>query len=80
MTITGILIVAMPLMAAIIALKSAALVIVTVGGLMVVLIGLGLFSSALNGIYTTAVYRYATEGQVGEFFDADLAQNAFRQK
>jgi hypothetical protein len=39
-----------------------------------------LFSSALNGIYTAAVYGYATEGQAGEFFDTDLVQNAFRQK
>jgi len=78
--IIGILIIAMPLIAAIIALKSIALVIVAVGGLVVVLIGLGLFSSALNGIYTAAVYRYATEGQAGDFFETDLIQNAFRQK
>ena len=65
---------------AVVALKSIALVIVAIGGLVLVLIGLGLFSSALNGIYTAAVYRYATEGQASDFFDTELVQNAFRQK
>jgi len=32
----------------------------------------------LDGL--AAVYRYATEGLAGEFFDADLVQNAFLQK
>jgi hypothetical protein len=39
---------------------------------------LGLISSTLNGIYTAAVYQYATTGETGEFFQADLVQNAFR--
>ncbi len=78
--IIGILIIALPLIASLIALKSIALVIVAIGGLVVLLIGLGLLSSALNGVYTAAVYRYATEGQVSDFFDTELVQNAFRQK
>ncbi len=69
-----------PTIVAIAATKSIALILLAVGGLVIVLIGLGLFSSALNGIYVAAVYRYATEGQVGEYFDNELVQNAFRQK
>ncbi len=76
----GVMLVFIPLIMAIVSLKSIALIVVAVGGLVLVLIGLGLFSSALNGIYVAAVYRYATEGQVGEYFDTDLVQNAFRQK
>lgn len=50
----------------------------------VVLWGLGyvflaLFASALNGIYTAALYRYAITGDAG-YFDADILGNAFRPK
>ncbi len=41
---------------------------------------LALTSSALSGIYSAAVYRYAAEGQTSAQFDSDLIQNAFRAK
>ena len=40
---------------------------------------LALFSSALKGIYTAALYRYATTGEA-EFFDPSIMGNAFRPK
>ncbi len=40
---------------------------------------LALFASALNGIYTAALYRYAITGDSG-YFDADILGNAFRPK
>lgn len=40
---------------------------------------LGLFSSALKGVYTAALYRYATTGEAG-FFDENIMGNAFRPK
>jgi hypothetical protein len=40
---------------------------------------LALFASALNGIYTAALYRYAITGDAG-YFDADILGNAFRPK
>ena len=40
---------------------------------------LALFASALQGIYTAALYRYAMTGEVG-YFDADIMGNAFRPK
>ena len=69
-----------PAMVVIASTESAGLVIAAIVGFILLLIGLGLFSSALNGIYTAAVYQYATTGEAGEFFDANLVQNAFRTK
>lgn len=40
---------------------------------------LALFASALNGIYTAALYRYAITGESG-YFDANIMGNAFRPK
>jgi hypothetical protein len=40
---------------------------------------LALFASALQGIYTAALYRYAITGDSG-YFDAEIMGNAFRPK
>ena len=40
---------------------------------------IGLLGSALNGIYTAALYRYAMTGDV-PVFDAEIMGNAFRPK
>ncbi|MDF2694314.1 MAG: hypothetical protein K0S65_2697 [Labilithrix sp.] len=40
---------------------------------------LALFASALSGIYTAALYRYAITGDAG-YFDASILGNAFRPK
>jgi hypothetical protein len=45
-----------------------------------VLVGLGILSSTLNGIYQAAVYQYAVEGKTQGFFSNDLVSNAFRAK
>ena len=39
-----------------------------------------LVSSALNGIYCTALYRYATTGDAGEHFNTQMMEEAFRPK
>ena len=44
------------------------------------LIGLGLISSTLSGIFAAAVYSYATTGSTGGFFGEDLIRGAFRSK
>jgi hypothetical protein len=41
---------------------------------------LGLVHSALNGIYTAAVYQYATEGKTSALFSQQLVEGAFRVK
>jgi hypothetical protein len=76
----GVMLAAVPVMMAVIALKSAMLIVGAVLALIVILVGMGLLSSALNGIYTAAVYRYATNGDPGEFFDASLVAQTFRTK
>jgi Family of unknown function (DUF6159) len=53
---------------------------VTLGGVAVLgYIFLGLFASALQGIYTAALYRYAMTGDAG-YFDERILGNAFRPK
>jgi len=42
-------------------------------------VALGLFISALKGIYTAALYRYASTGDAG-IMDARMVENAFRHK
>jgi len=69
-----------PVIIAVAATKSAAVIISTIVLFVLVIIAFGLIGSALNGIYTAAVYRYATEGDAGTFFDTELVQNAFRAK
>ncbi len=39
-----------------------------------------LVSSALKGIYSAALYRYATTGDAGEHFSAEMMERAFRPK
>lgn len=39
-----------------------------------------LVKSALDGIYSAALYRFATTGDPGEHFDADMMRQAFRPK
>ncbi len=46
----------------------------------VLLLALALVSAALGGVYAAAVYRYASEGDAGTYFDAALVRGAFRQK
>jgi hypothetical protein len=41
---------------------------------------LALVSSALKGIYSAALYRYATTGDPGEHFPAEMMEEAFRPK
>jgi hypothetical protein len=69
-----------PVIVAVASTQSVGLIIAVIAGYVLFMIGLGLFSSALGGIYTAAVYQYATTGEAGEFFDANLVQNAFRTK
>lgn len=41
-------------------------------------LGISLINSTLNGIYTAAVYQYASSGNPGTFFDPETVQNAFQ--
>ncbi len=52
------------------------LVLSLLGGFVV----LGVVSSALKGIYSAALYRYATTGDPGEHFSAAEMERAFRER
>ena len=43
-------------------------------------VGLVLVQAALQGVYSAALYRYATDGNVGESFSSALLGEAFRRK
>ena len=54
---------------------------ITLGALTVVaVLGVALVQSALAGIYSAALYRYATDGQAPSGFDGEVLQQAFRLK
>jgi hypothetical protein len=58
---------------------SPALMIPAIGLAVLGYLALGLVSSALSGVYTAALYRYATEGETG-MFEARMLGQAFRRK
>ena len=58
---------------------STALMVVGIVALILAVGAVALVASALGGIYTAAVYRYATTGEAGEF-GTDALAGAFRQK
>lgn len=45
-----------------------------------VFIALALLNTTLSGIYAAAIYQYTTTGETGDFFDANIVRNSFRQK
>jgi hypothetical protein len=54
-------------------------ILLAVGIMLFGYVMLALLASALNGIYTAALYRYAMTGETG-MFDAQIMGNAFRPK
>jgi len=60
--------------------QSAPLVVGVVAVYVFAAILLSLVGSALSAIYTAAVYRYATEGDPGGMFEAELVRGAFRAR
>jgi hypothetical protein len=76
----GLILLFVPVIIVIASTQSVGLILAAIAGFVLLLIGVGLISSALNGIYTAAVYQYATTGEAGEFFDTNLVKHAFRAK
>jgi hypothetical protein len=61
-------------------LESPIAIGVAVAGMVLGIVSLSLVSGALSGIYTAAVYRYATTGDTSQYFDPTLVKNAFKAK
>jgi hypothetical protein len=57
-----------------------ALITLVVALVVLGVIGIALVQSALQGVYSAALYRYATEGNAGESFPPALLGEAFRPK
>jgi hypothetical protein len=60
--------------------QSTVLVVAIIILMVLIFVILGLVNSALSGIYTAAVYRYAVDGESSGFFEAGMVQNAFRSR
>jgi hypothetical protein len=60
--------------------QSLILFIIAIGTLFLLLTILGLINSSLNGIYTAAVYQYASTGKSSVFFEDQMVKNAFTPK
>ena len=58
--------------------EKPALIIATVGGFVVSLLVLALIGATLSGIYTAALYRFASEGKMGEGFSSEMVKEAFK--
>ncbi len=76
----GLFLVGVPLIVLAAMAESLALLAVVVVVVVLAALALGVISSALSGIYTAAVYRYAATGEVGGSFSPELVRNAFRAK
>jgi hypothetical protein len=75
-----VLVVGVPLIVLAASAESIALVIVGIAVIVVLLTILGLFSSAMNGIFQAALYNYATTGNAGQYFNQEMLAGAFKQK
>jgi hypothetical protein len=59
---------------------SAALILFVTGILVCAVVGLMLVHTALQGVYSAVLYRYATDGNVGAEFSGTLLSDAFSPK
>ncbi len=46
----------------------------------ILVMAVALFFSAMNGVFQAALYNYATEGEPGEFFEREMVAGAFHHK
>ncbi len=59
---------------------SIGLTIAAVVVLLLAIGAVGLVGSAVSGIYVASLYRYATKGDAGQMFSAEVLSGAFRQR
>ena len=80
LAVFGLMIIFVPLVVLAASTERPPLIIATVAGFVVALLALSLVGATLSGIYTAALYRYASEGQMGEGFAPEMVKDAFRPK
>lgn len=59
---------------------NATLIVLVIAMVVLAVVAVALVQSALQGVYSAALYRYATDGNVGESFSSALLGEAFRPK
>lgn len=57
-----------------------ALIVAVIVAVVIAFVALALVQSALQGVYSAALYRYATAGNAGEAFSGTLLSSAFKPK
>jgi hypothetical protein len=62
------------------ATQSIALIVLAIAVAVVAVISIAMIQSALHGIYSAALYRFAEEGNAGAGFEHALLEGAFRAK
>jgi hypothetical protein len=80
LTMVLLIVLFIPLIVAAATYQMIALIIIASILLVLAITGLALIQAALGGIYTAAVYLYATEGTAPGHFSADQIRGAFRAK
>jgi hypothetical protein len=78
-TFAAILVIGVPLFALAVSAQSLALMITAVAVIILIMTLIGLFSSALNGVFQAALYNYASTGDPGPF-SRELVAGAFKHK
>jgi len=76
----GIMILGFALVMLFAGLHSTGLVLLVILATILAVMAVSLIASTLGGIYRAALYRYATQGDAGEFFSPELIQGAFKPK
>jgi hypothetical protein len=67
-----------PVIALAVSTNSVLVIALAFLGFVLLLVFMGLINSTLSGIYGAALYRYAVEGDAGEFFSDEMVRGAFR--
>ena len=76
----GIALLAVPCVILAAGAESVALTVSVAAFFALVLVAVVLVTSALQGVYSAALYRYATSGQASFGFEPALLQEAFRRR
>ena len=76
----GVILVGIPIVILAAATESVVAIVLALALIILIIMALVLVSNTLSGIYVAAVYRYATTGDAGTYFDASMVEGAFRPK
>ncbi len=79
-TIAAVFVLGLPIYAIASATGSGIVMGLGIAIIVLIVMGINLVGSALNGIFQAALYRYATEGNAGEFFPEGMVAGAFQPK